>query len=77
MAMVFQIERAGRNVRISSVKVWLYISLYGRIKLGTFGDCDYYAFKCPNHNLVVDLLHGYIDGHYYHRCEACDYRLLL
>ena len=78
MAMVFQIVRAGRNIRISSMKVWLYISLYGRIKLGTFGDCDYYAFKCPNHpHLIVDMEHGYEEGRYYHECPTCKYRMLL
>lgn len=77
MAIVFQIERAGKNVRISGLKVWFHINIKGSLKLGTFGDLDYYAFKCPNHGLVVDYEHGYYEDHYFLRCDKCQYKHLL
>ena len=66
-------------VRKNAAVVWLSILFTRRVKLGTFYGQEWFAFMCKDHRLQVDNEHGYIDGHYYHKCDVkgCTFRLLL
>jgi hypothetical protein len=75
--IVFQIPSSGRNVRLPSLKVWLWLALYGRIPLGRFGKFDWHGFKCATCKaLKADYIHGYHNGEYYLECRDCGYKHL-
>jgi hypothetical protein len=75
--IVFHIPNAGKNVRLGSLRVWLYLSLYGYIALGKHGRFDWYGFRCKDCNaLRADYMHGYSQSQYYLQCQTCGYKQL-